>query len=133
MLNRKDEVGVMLRSITELKNIIVKVMAEIRAYSESLGEAAEALKNSANESSTAAGQVETAITGIADGASSQAQETQSATENVIVMGKMIEQASTEVEQLGDNAADMHKASENAMSILAELEKSIKRQWKLFIL
>lgn len=122
MLNRKDEVGVMLRSITELKNIIVKVMAEIRAYSESLGEAAEALKNSANESSTAVGQVETAITGIADGASSQAQETQSATENVIVMGKMIEQASTEVEQLGDNAADMHKASENAMSILAELEK-----------
>ena len=122
MLNRKDEVGVMLRSITELKNIIVKVMAEIRAYSESLGEAAETLKNSANESSTAAGQVETAITGIADGASSQAQETQSATENVIVMGKMIEQASTEVEQLGDNAADMHKASENAMSILAELEK-----------
>lgn len=122
MLKRKDEVGVMLRSITELKNIIVKVMAEIRAYSESLGEAAEALKNSANESSTAAGQVETAITGIADGASSQAQETQSATENVIVMGKMIEQASTEVEQLGDNAADMHKASENAMSILAELEK-----------
>lgn len=122
MLNRKDEVGVMLRSITELKNIIVKVMAEIRAYSESLGEAAEALKNSANESSTAAGQVETAITGIADGASSQAQETQSATENVIDMGKMIEQASTEVEQLGDNAADMHKASENAMSILAELEK-----------
>ena len=122
MLNRKDEVGVMLRSITELKNIIVKVMAEIRAYSESLGEAAEELKNSANESSTAAGQVETAITGIADGASSQAQETQSATENVIVMGKMIEQASTEVEQLGDNAADMHKASENAMSILAELEK-----------
>ena len=122
MLNRKDEVGVMLRSITELKNIIVKVMAEIRAYSESLGEAAEALKNSANESSTAAGQVETAITGIADGASLQAQETQSATENVIVMGKMIEQASTEVEQLGDNAADMHKASENAMSILAELEK-----------
>lgn len=122
MLNRKDEVGVMLRSITELKNIIVKVMAEIRAYSKSLGEAAEALKNSANESSTAAGQVETAITGIADGASSQAQETQSATENVIVMGKMIEQASTEVEQLGDNAADMHKASENAMSILAELEK-----------
>lgn len=122
MLNRKDEVGVMLRSITELKNIIVKVMAEIRVYSESLGEAAEALKNSANESSTAAGQVETAITGIADGASSQAQETQSATENVIVMGKMIEQASTEVEQLGDNAADMHKASENAMSILAELEK-----------
>lgn len=122
MLKRKDEVGVMLRSITELKNIIVKVMAEIRAYSESLGEAAEALKNSANESSTAAGQVETAITGIADGASSQAQETQSATENVIVMGRMIEQASTEVEQLGDNAADMHKASENAMSILAELEK-----------
>ena len=122
MLKRKDEVGVMIRSFTEFRNIIVDVMSEISTHINKLQEAAEILNKSADESSTAAGQVETAITGIADGATSQAQETQSATENVILMGNMIQEASSEVEMLGENAADMRKAGENAISILAKLEE-----------
>ncbi len=122
MLRRKDEVGVMIRSFADFRNIIVDVMSKISAYSDKLQEAAKTLNKSASESSTAAEQVETAITGIADGATSQAQETQSATENVIVMGNMIEETSKEVSMLGENAAGMRKAGENAMSILAELEE-----------
>lgn len=122
MLRRKDEVGVMIRSFADFRNIIVDVMSKVSAYSYKLQEAAKTLNKSASESSTAAEQVETAITGIADGATSQAQETQSATENVIVMGNMIEETSKEVSMLGENAADMRKAGENAMSILAELEE-----------
>lgn len=122
MLRRKDEVGVMIRSFADFRNIIVDVMSKISAYSDKLQEAAKTLNKSASESSTAAEQVETAITGIADGATSQAQETQSATENVIVMGNMIEETSKEVSMLGENAAVMRKAGENAMSILAELEE-----------
>lgn len=122
MYKRKDEVGVMLRSFAEFREIIVKVISDISEYSDKVKQAAETLNKSASESSTAAEQVETAITGIADGATSQAQETQSATENVIVMGNMIEQTSLEVEQLGANASQMHMASENAMNILTELEE-----------
>ena len=122
MLRRKDEVGVMIRSFADFRNIIVDVMSKISAYSYKLQEAAKTLNKSASESSTAAEQVETAITGIADGATSQAQETQSATENVIVMGNMIEETSKEVSMLGENASGMRKAGENAMSILAELEE-----------
>lgn len=122
MLKRKDEVGVMLRSFADFRNIIVDIMSEISTYSNKLQEAAKTLNKSASESSTAAEQVETAITGIADGATSQAQETQSATENVIVMGNMIEEASEEVSMLGENASGMRKASENAMNILGELEE-----------
>ena len=95
MLRRKDEVGVMIRSFADFRNIIVDVMSKISAYSDKLQEAA---------------------------ATSQAQETQSATENVIVMGNMIEETSKEVSMLGENAAVMRKAGENAMSILAELEE-----------
>ena len=122
MLRRKDEVGVMIRSFADFRNIIVDVMTEISTYSNKLQDAAKTLNKSANESSTAAEQVETAITGIADGATSQAQETQSATENVIVMGNMIQEASEEVSMLGENASDMREAGENAMSILGELEE-----------
>ena len=122
MLRRKDEVGIMIRSFADFRNIIVDVMSKISAYSYKLQEAAKTLNKSASESSTAAEQVETAITGIADGVTSQAQETQSATENVIVMGNMIEETSKEVSMLGENASGMRKAGENAMSILAELEE-----------
>ncbi len=122
MLRRKDEVGVMIRSFADFRNIIVDVMTEISTYSNKLQDAAKTLNKSANESSTAAEQVETAITGIADGATSQAQETQSATENVIVMGNMIQEASEEVSMLGENVSDMREAGENAMSILGELEE-----------
>lgn len=122
MLSRKDEVGVMIRSLSECRKAIVDVMSEISDHSDKLQKAAEILNKSANESSTAAEQVETAITGIADGATSQAQETQSATENVIVMGNMIAETSTEVTMLGENASDLRKASENAMSILGKLEE-----------
>ena len=108
MLRRKDEVGVMIRSFADFRNIIVDVMSKISAYSDKLQEAAKTLNKSASESSTAAEQVETAITGIADGATSQAQETQSATENVIVMGNMIEETSKEVSMLGEYSAVMRK-------------------------
>lgn len=122
MLKRKDEVGVMIRSFADFRNVIVDVMTEISSHSDKLQEAAATLNKSAHESSTAAEQVETAITGIASGATSQAQETQSATENVMVMGNMIQEASTEVSMLGENASDMHTASENAMGILTKLEE-----------
>lgn len=105
MLRRKDEVGVMIRSFADFRNIIVDVMSKISAYSDKLQEAAKTLNKSASESSTAAEQVETAITGIADGATSQAQETQSATENVIVMGNMIEETSKEVSMLAEQSGD----------------------------
>lgn len=126
MLGRKDEVGVMLRSCDEFIETIVNVISDISEHSDKVKQAAETLNQSASESSTAAEQVETAITGIADGATSQAQETQSATENVIVMGNMIEQTSSEVEQLGTNASQMNNASEHAMSILVELEEINKK-------
>lgn len=122
MLNRKDEVGVMIRSFADFRDVIVDVMSEILDYSNKLEQAAETLNKSAKESSTATEQVEAAITGIASGATSQAQETQSATENVIVMGSMIQETSSEVSMLGENASSMRKAGEDAMSILVGLEE-----------
>lgn len=119
---RKDETGIMGRSIGVLRNELTEALKEISNQSARLHDASGAMNNSASETSQAVEQVELAISEIAQGATSQAQETQSATENVIIMGSMIEETNTEVESLRDNARVMRSAGEKAMGILAELNK-----------
>lgn len=119
---RKDETGIMGRAIGVLRNELTGALKEISNQSIQLHDASGAMNNSAAETTQAVDQVELAISEIAQGATSQAQETQSATENVIIMGSMIEETNAEVESLRDNARTMRSAGEKAMSILAELNK-----------
>ena len=67
-------------------------------------------------------QVDRAVGDIATGATSQAQETQNATENVIAMGNMIEDTNAEAERLNGNAQQMKDSSDQAMQILKELNE-----------
>lgn len=119
---RKDETGIMGRAIGILRDELTGALKEITNQSIRLRDASGAMSNSASETSQAVEQVELAISEIAQGATAQAQETQSATENVIIMGSMIEDTNAEVESLRDNARIMRSAGEKAMSILAELNK-----------
>lgn len=119
---RKDETGIMGRSIGVLRDELTRALKEISNQSLQLHDASGEMNNSAKETVQAVDQVELAISEIAQGATSQAQETQSATENVIIMGSMIEETNAEVESLRDNARTMRSAGEKAMGILAELNK-----------
>lgn len=119
---RKDETGIMGRSIGALRDELVDVVRKISGQSAKLHEASMTMSNSAMETSQAVEQVELAVSEIAQGATAQAQETQAATENVIVMGSMIEETNSEVENLRDNARAMRSAGEKAMAILAELNE-----------
>lgn len=119
---RKDETGIMGRAIGVLRDELTGALKEISNQSLQLHDASGTMNNSAKETAQAVDQVELAISEIAQGATAQAQETQSATENVIIMGSMIEETNTEVESLRDNARTMRSAGEKAMSILAELNK-----------
>ena len=65
-------------------------------------------------------QVDKAVSEIAEGASSQAGETQKATENVITIGNMIEEASQEVKDLNEMASGMQNSNQVAIGILQEL-------------
>lgn len=65
-------------------------------------------------------EVERTVMEIADGATSQAHETQKATENVILMGNMVEETNEEVASLRDNANVIRESSDNASEILKDL-------------
>lgn len=117
---RKDETGVMGRSIDILRKELANIIHTLTGHSSHLFEASTTMTASAEETSLAVEQVEKAIAEIAQGATAQAQETQTATENVILMGNMIEETNEEVELLRANARKMRDAGNQAIDIIAAL-------------
>ena len=122
MDKKKDETGVMGKAIGVLRTELADAVRNITGQSRKLYEAASTMNSSAAQTVESVEQVEKAISEIAQGATSQAQETQTATENVIVMGNMIEEAGKEVKNLRENAGAMRDAGNRAMEILEELGK-----------
>lgn len=87
---RKDETGYMARAVESLADGLNGVITEIRTQSDNLYGTSEELASDANDTVNSVRQVEIAVSEVAEGASSQAQETADATSNVISMGGMIE-------------------------------------------
>lgn len=121
LTEQKDEMGVMARALDTLRQELVTVVETIRSSSTLLAEAAEELKSDAAVTSTTMQQVDHAVDDIAGGASSQAMETQRASENVMMIGDMVEDTSSEVDQVMEYSRQMQEANNNARSILKSLE------------
>lgn len=122
LVARKDETGMMSRAVAELRGQLVNVVSDLRDQSQQLFNASDSLNNNASETASTVEQVEKAVSEIAEGASSQADETQKATENVILMGNMVEETAQEVDNLITNANEMKASSDEASATLVELEK-----------
>lgn len=122
MKKRKDETGVMTRSVALLREELVDLLEGIQKQSVQLFKTSANLDGDSDETQKMVEQVDRAVGDIATGATSQAQETQNATENVIAMGNMIEDTNAEAERLNGNAQQMKDSSDQAMQILKELNE-----------
>ena len=119
---RKDETGLIGKAVVRLKGELIQVIENIKHQSSELYAASEQLDTDAKDTTMTMEQVETAVNDIALGATNQAEETQAATEDVIVMGHMIEETTGEVSTLKVNADGMKDTSEDAQKLLTELMK-----------
>ena len=122
MKKRKDETSVMTRSVALLREELVNLLEGIQKQSVQLYKTSANLDGDSDETQKMVEQVDRAVGDIATGATSQAQETQNATENVIAMGNMIEDTNAEAERLNGNAQQMKDSSDQAMQILKELNE-----------
>ncbi len=119
---RKDETGVMSKAVAQLRKELISIVSSIQSNSEQLFAASDKLNDNAKDTANTIEQVENAVSDIATGATSQAEETQSATENVVEMGNMISETAREVEVLKNNSEQVHNSSGEARDILNELIK-----------
>lgn len=119
---RKDEIGAMSRALEHLRTELADVVREVREQSQLLLEASNHVHDSASETATTMQQLDSAVGEIADGASSQAGDTQLATEKVVGMGDMVEQTADQVDELMQYAARMQQSGQGATQALEQLEQ-----------
>lgn len=121
-LKRRDEIGKLMRAVLNLRGQMKEVIGAIIEKGDAVQLAAQQVDEQTNEAAKAIGQVDMAVSEISEGATSQATETQSATENVIIMGEMVEQTREEVETLLAHAEEMQAAGDVATQALDELDE-----------
>ena len=117
---RRDEIGHISRSIVKLKQQHSEIIQSMKEQSEALNQASTYLSDKTAETSSTVAQVEKAVEEVAEGATSQAEETQSATDNVVLMGNMVSETAREVEAMYSNAKNMHALGQDAFETLHEL-------------
>lgn len=126
ILKRSDEIGNLGRMIMKLKEELIEIISNIQNQSAMLTASSNELKEKAEKTSANMNQIDVAVDEIAQGATGQAQETQKATENVTIMGNVIQNTVKEVEQMNQNAEVMKQMGKEAFVTLDELQKINQR-------
>ena len=119
---RKDEIGAISRAVDTLRKQLVGVIGRIEDHSATVMETSHQLNSDTETIFSTVEQVDQAVQEMADGAMSQAEETQKATENIVLMGSMIEENSSEMEELNKTAESMYSSSEVAARTLNTMEE-----------
>ena len=116
------EVGMMARSVWQVQTKLAEVVMELKDESEHLFASSNQLSGDAAATAETVGQINSAVHDMAEGASSQANDTQTATESVIVIGNMVNETNDEVAKLRENVEVMKTSGEEAEQTLKELEE-----------
>lgn len=116
-----DETSDMVHALRNLKEELVIMVGKIVKDSNCVYDAAVHIKEGADNAQNHLEQVDRAIGEIAEGATSQAADTQNATTHVIAMGDRISETNENVQHLTENANKMEQNGLVAKDTLKELE------------
>ncbi|MBE5941767.1 MAG: methyl-accepting chemotaxis protein [Lachnospiraceae bacterium] len=119
-IHRRDEIGDLCKAVDGMKNELRFIIEDINGHANALLDSAVALDDNAQSTLSTVDNVDRAVNEIADGATSQAKDAIRASENVTLMGDMLEATSREIDNLNENARIMHESSEQATHSLKEL-------------
>lgn len=119
--SNRDELGLMARAVCSVQEKLRNAVTELQGQSRRLFQSSDSLSNNAAVTAETIGQINNAIHDMSKGATAQAADTQAATESVIVIGDMVQEANHEVARLRENVQNMHESGEEAVRTLKELE------------
>ena len=120
-LKRSDELGSLGRSSMKLANTLKEIVTEAKKCTGELGEASANLKKVSMDTTVAIRTVKNSVSDINKASSSQAKDTETASEHVGVISNAINDTALEVNQLDSNSELMKNKSEKALEILDELK------------
>lgn len=120
---RTDEIGSMTRELEDLINKLVNIIGNVKQSSKVLFTSGTSLEEMATQSSNTTDEISKAVEGVSRGATSQAEETETASHNIEEMGHVITEIVESVDTLGKASLDMKDASDASSVIINELSIS----------
>ena len=122
LLKKKDEIGELSRVTITLRDTMWSTIKEITDNAKALLEASQLLGTAADNTNGTMNDVRTAVSQVVDNSQLQAENSQSTSEQMKIMGDNITETSNEAELLSGNAASMQRSSEKASKTLLSLRQ-----------
>lgn len=122
LLKKKDEIGELSRVTITLRDTMRSTIKEITDNAKALLEASQFLGTAADNTNGTMKDVRTAVSQVVDNSQLQAENSQSTSEQMKIMGDNITETSNEAELLSGNAASMQSSSEKASKTLLSLRQ-----------
>ena len=126
LLNRKDIIGDLCRSIKGLEKHLRNIINEVQKQCSILNDTTSFSSQQTNEAISSVKQIDQNIQTIASNSTSQAQGAVSAGNSVFEMGNMIERTGEQVDALTETTNAMSEASNQAKKILNELNENMRK-------
>ncbi|MDD5948659.1 MAG: methyl-accepting chemotaxis protein, partial [Lachnospiraceae bacterium] len=126
LLNRKDVVGDLCRSIKELEKSLCSIVEGVKEQCKVLSQTTSYSSQQTQDAISSVVQIDKNIQDIATISNSQAQNSVSAGESVAEMGSMIERTGEQVDALTETTNMMAQASDEAKHILSELNENMQK-------
>lgn len=123
---RTDELGDMVRGIERLKVHLIDAVQKIKAAADDLMNAGAEVNSMAAEINSSSEEISNAVNDIAKGASSQAEEIETASGRINEMGTVIENIVGSVAVLDETSGRMKKSGDDSLQIVHALSGSNDR-------
>ena len=119
---KRDETGAISRAVDTLRGHLSGVIGRIEGHSETVKETSHLLNEDTDLVFEAVKQIEQSVQEMAKGSTAQAQETQQVMENIVLMGNMIEENNSHMDELREMAEGMYSSSEVAATTLNTMDE-----------
>lgn len=124
--NRKDEIGDLTRAIGKLQSDLRHIIGEISDSTDQLLTSADTLEQTSHETLENMNHAMQSVDTITSGAVSQAEDTRTASDNIVYMGNLITETGSEAAALSESADNMMESSDKTNVTIVEL-KSISEE------
>lgn len=122
VLSRSDEIGEMARSARDVMNNLAGIVQNIVDTSNSLSDYSDNFKVSFETINESISNIDAAVNQIAIGATSQAEETQKANDEIGIIDKVVDDTVNDVTELGRSTENMKVYNQSVNEVLGKLEK-----------
>lgn len=126
VLKQKNEIGAMGQAIQALSDTMREIIGGVRNSAAELLATGDNLDSMAGQTSSTSDEISSAVEGISKGAVSQADEVETATEQVTHIGEQINNIVESVQVLEDTSVKMNRSGDASMQIMKELKAANDR-------